>query len=199
MYSKSPWGGASGVADVDFSGTLSSTSPIGVAFEGLASTRTLVVLVVIASLASSDFSPDASAEAGTGAFIDSKISSKTLAILLFLGVAVVVLDGFDSPVTAGGLSTFGCSAVFSDFSSFTGLVLASIDMVGAVSMAEGAASTLLISFGTSIVPIGFGLHVKTSRHLHGLVGTVWYPSRDGSITIIQKSLWYPNSNCASSR
>jgi hypothetical protein len=37
------------------------------------------------------------------------------------------------------------------------------------------------------------------RHLHGLVGTVWYPSRDGSIMIIQNSLWCPNSNCASSR
>jgi hypothetical protein len=63
MYSKSPWGGASGAGDLDLSGTLSSTSPIGVAFEGTASARTLAVLAVIASLAVSDFSPVASAEA----------------------------------------------------------------------------------------------------------------------------------------
>jgi hypothetical protein len=68
------------------------------------------------------------AEAGTGAFTDSKTASNTLAILLFLGVAVVVLDGFDNPVTTRGLSTFGCSAAFSYSGSFTGPVLASIDI-----------------------------------------------------------------------
>jgi hypothetical protein len=91
----------------------------------------------------------------------SKASSKTLAILLFLGVAVVVVNGFDSPVIAGGLSTFGCSTAFSDSGSFTGSALASIDIAGVVFVAEGAASTLSISFGTLVVPIGFGLCVKT--------------------------------------
>jgi hypothetical protein len=84
-----------------------------------------------------------------------------LAILLFLGVVVVVVDSFDSPVTARGLSTFGCSAIFSDSGSFTRFALASTDMAGAVSMAEGVASALSISFGTSVVPIGFGLRVNT--------------------------------------
>jgi hypothetical protein len=72
-----------------------------------------------------------------------------------------IFDGFDGPITAGGLSTFGCSAAFSDSSSFTGPVLASIDIIGAISVAKGAPSALSISFGTSVVPIGFGLRVKT--------------------------------------
>jgi hypothetical protein len=97
----------------------------------------------------------------TGAFTDSKTASKTLAILLFLGVAVVGLDSFDSPVTAGGLSTFGYSTGFSDSGSFVGPVLASIDIAGAVSVAEGTPSAFSISFNTSVVPIGFGLRVKT--------------------------------------
>jgi hypothetical protein len=112
MYSKSPWGGASGARDLDFSRTLSSTNPIGTAFEGSASTRAVAMLAVIVSLASSYFSPDASVEAETGTFTDSKTASKMLAILLFLGVVVVVLNGFDSSITVGGLSTFGCSAAF---------------------------------------------------------------------------------------
>jgi hypothetical protein len=51
-----------------------------------------------------------------------------LAILLFFGVAVVVLNGFDNPVTAGELSTFRYSTAFSDSGSFTRPVLASIDI-----------------------------------------------------------------------
>jgi hypothetical protein len=161
MYSKSPWGCASGAGDVDFSGRLSSTSLTGAAFEGPASVRAVVVLAVITSLAYSDFLLDASAEAGVGAFMDSKITSKTLAILLFLGVAVVVVDSFGSPVIAEGLSIFGCSVVFSDSGSFTGSALASIDMARVDSVAKGAASALSISFGTSAIPIGFGLWVRT--------------------------------------
>jgi hypothetical protein len=87
-----------------------------------------------------------------------------VAILLFLGVAVVVLDGLGSPVTAGGLSTFGCSVAFSDSGSLTGPVLASIDNTGVVSVGKGTTSALSISFGTSVVPIGFGLRVKTLAH-----------------------------------
>jgi hypothetical protein len=100
---------------------------------------------IIVSFASLDFSPDASAVAGTGAFMDSKTASKTLAILLFLGVAVAVLDGLDNLVTTRGLSTFGCSAAFSDSGSFTGPVLASIDIAGVLSVAEGAPVGYLFS------------------------------------------------------
>jgi hypothetical protein len=107
------------------------------------------------------FSTDASSEEGVGAFTDSKTTSKTLAILLFCGVTVVVVDSFDSPVTAGGLSTFCCYAVFSDSGSITGFTLALVDMAGADFVPEGTASTLSISFDTLAVPIGFGLHVKT--------------------------------------
>jgi hypothetical protein len=92
--------------------------------------------------------------------MDSR-TSKMLAILLFLGVAIVEVDSFDSPVTTGGLSTFGCSVVFSDSGSFTRFTLASVDMAGADSVPEGTTSTLSISFGTSVVPIGFGLRVRT--------------------------------------
>jgi hypothetical protein len=84
-----------------------------------------------------------------------------LAILLFLGVAVVVFDGFGSPVTGGGLSTFGCSAIFYDSSSLTEPTLASIDITGVVSVANEAASALSISFDTSAIPMDFGLRVKT--------------------------------------
>jgi hypothetical protein len=93
--------------------------------------------------------------------MDSKTTSKTLAILLFLGAAVAVLDGLDSPVTAGVLSTFGYSGAFSDSGSLTKPVLASIDIAGAVSVAEGAPSALSISFSISAIPIGFSLRVKT--------------------------------------
>jgi hypothetical protein len=84
-----------------------------------------------------------------------------LAILLFLGVTIAVLDGFDIPIIARGLSTFGCSAAFYDSGSFTGPVLASINIARDVSVAEGAPSALSISFGTLAVPTGFGLFVKT--------------------------------------
>jgi hypothetical protein len=150
-----------GAGDLDFSGTLSSTSLIGTTFEGLASARAVAMLVAILSLASSEFSPDNLAEAETGAFTDSKTTSKTLAFLLFLGVTVLVLDGFDSSVTVGGLSTVGCSAAFSNSDSLTGFVLALIGNTGVVSMAEGATSTFSMSFDTSVVPKGFGLRVKT--------------------------------------
>jgi hypothetical protein len=63
--------------------------------------------------------------------MDSKTASKTLAILIFLGVVVVVVDKFVSPVTAVGLSTFGCSVVFSYSGFFTGFALASAGMAGA--------------------------------------------------------------------
>ena len=123
--------------------------------------RAVAVLAAVTSFASSDFWPDASAEAGVGAFTDSRTTSKTLAILLFLGVAVVVVDSFDNRVTVGGLSTFGCSAIFSDSCTFTGFTLPSVDMVGADYVPEGPASALSISIGTTVVPIGFGLRVRT--------------------------------------
>jgi hypothetical protein len=119
--------------------------------------RTLVVLAVVVSFDS----PDASVEAETCTFMDSKTASKMLAILLFFGVAVVVLDGFGSPDTAVGLSTLGCSATFSDSGSLTGPTLVLIVIAGAISVADGTTSTLSISFDTSAVSIGFGLRVKT--------------------------------------
>jgi hypothetical protein len=131
------------------------------ASEGPASARTLAMLAVVTSFASPDVSRDASAEAETGAITDSKTASKTLTILLFLGVAVIVLDGFGSPVTAAGLSTFGCSAAFPDSGSLAGSALASVDIAGAVSVAKRATSALSISLGTLAVPMGFGLGVKT--------------------------------------
>jgi hypothetical protein len=161
MYSKSPWRGASGEGDVEFSGRLSSISLTGAALEGPASVRAVVALAVVTSLASSDFLLDASEEARVGTFMDSKTTSKTIAILLFLGVAAAVVDSIDIPVIAGGLITFGYSAVFSDSGSFTGFTLASVDMAGADSIPEGAASALSVSFDTSVLPIGLSLRVRT--------------------------------------
>ena len=91
----------------------------------------------------------------------SKTASKTLAILLFLGVVVAVADSFGSAVT----STFGCSVAFSDSGYLTGSALASIGITGAISVAGGVASALSISFDTSTVPMGFGLRVKTLTFL----------------------------------
>jgi hypothetical protein len=102
-----------------FSGRLSSTSFSGAAFEG--------------PLASSIFLPEASVEVGGGVFIDSKTTSKTLAILLFLGVAVVVADSFGDAVT----SIYGCSATLSNFGSLVGSAIASVGIAGAVSVAGG--------------------------------------------------------------
>jgi hypothetical protein len=119
--------------------------------------RAVVALAVVTSLASSDFLPDALEEARVGTFMDSK----TIAILLFLGVAVAVVDSIDIPVIAGGLITFGYSVVFSDSGSFTGFTLASVDMAGADSIPEGAASALSVSFDTSVLPIGLSLRVRT--------------------------------------
>jgi hypothetical protein len=80
-----------------------------------------------------NFPPEASVEVGGGVFAYSKIASKTLAILLFLGVVVVVLDSFGKAV----INIFGCSATFSDSSSLAGSAIASIGIVGAISVAGG--------------------------------------------------------------
>jgi hypothetical protein len=84
-----------------------------------------------------------------------------LAILLFLGVAAERLDGFGSFVVAVGLSTFSCSAAFSDFGSSAGSIRVSIGMIGPDSMAERAVSTPSISFSTSAVSMCLSLRVKT--------------------------------------
>jgi hypothetical protein len=69
--------------------------------------------------------------AGVGIFIDSKTTSKTLAILLFLGVVVAVVDSFGNSATTEGLNNFGYSSVvFSISSSFTASALASASMAG---------------------------------------------------------------------
>jgi hypothetical protein len=100
------------------------------------------VLALTTSLASSIFSPEASAEARVGTCMDSKIASKTLPILLFLGVAIVVVDSFGSPATSEVLNTFGCYAVFFVPGSSTGFTLASVGMAGADSVATEIASAL---------------------------------------------------------
>jgi hypothetical protein len=108
------------------------------------------------------FPAEDSAETGVGIFTDSKTASRTLAIILFVGVVVAVADSFGNYVTVGQLSNFGCSSTVSfGPGSSTGPTLALIGITEATSMASGPASTLSISFGTSAVAIGFGLRVKT--------------------------------------
>jgi hypothetical protein len=79
-----------------------------------------------------NFSPEASAEVGGGVFTDSKRASKTLAILLFLGVVVVAADSFGNNV----IIIFGCSATFSDSGSLVGSAIASIGITRAVTVAR---------------------------------------------------------------
>jgi hypothetical protein len=67
----------------------------------------------------------ASVEARVDVFTYSITASIMLSILLFLGVVVGMLDGFDSSVVHGGLSVFNCSTAFSSFGSSVGFVLAS--------------------------------------------------------------------------
>jgi hypothetical protein len=108
---------------------------------------------VTTSLASSIFSLDTLTEAGVGVFMDYKTTSKTLAILLFLGVIVAVVDSFDNSVIAGGLNNFGCSAIFFVSDSFTGSALASTGIAGTVSVAKGAASALSINLTSSVIGV----------------------------------------------
>jgi hypothetical protein len=100
----------------------------------------------------------ASVEAGVDVFTDSITASSTLAILLFLGVATGMFDGFVSSVVHGGLSACNGSVVFSSFGSSVEFVLAStgIERPGSVTKA-----TLSLSFGTSVVSIHLGRCVKT--------------------------------------
>jgi hypothetical protein len=100
----------------------------------------------------------ASAEEGVDVFIDSITASSTLAILLFLGVAAWMLDGFSSSVVHGGLNAFNCSAAFSSFGSLAGFVLASTG-IGRPSSVRGAIPSL--SFGTLVVSMRLGRCVKT--------------------------------------
>jgi hypothetical protein len=129
--------------------------------EGPASAWIKEALALTASLASSIFSLEASTVVGVGAFMDFKTASKTLAILIFLRVPVVVVDSYSSPVTTRWLSTFESSTVFFVSDSFTGFALASAGMEGADSGPKGIASALSISFGTTVIPISFGLRVRT--------------------------------------
>jgi hypothetical protein len=119
---------------------------------------TLAATTYFVSLA---FPLEASAEAGADIFADSKTASNTLAILLFLGVAMETLDGFDSSVVIAGISTFGCSAAFSYFGSSAGSVWVSIGMIGLDYVAEGAVFAPSISLCTSTVSMHLGLCVKT--------------------------------------
>jgi hypothetical protein len=102
--------------------------------------------------------PRASAKAGVDVFTDSITLSSTLAILLFLGIAAGMLDGFDSSVAHGGLSAFNCYVVFSSFGSSVRFVLAltGIERPGSV-----AGATPSLSFGTSAASMRMGRRVKT--------------------------------------
>jgi hypothetical protein len=112
--------------------------------------------------------------------VDFKITSKTLAILLFLGVVVVAVDSFGNLVTVGGLNSFGCSSAIELFvsGSSTGPTLASIVTTGIISGAKGIASafsTISIFYVSSTAAVlskerGFGLRVKTLA-LFGLGAT----------------------------
>jgi hypothetical protein len=118
------------------------------------------VLAVIISVTSSPLLPEASAKEEGGVFTDSKIASKTLTILLFLGVHVVA-DSFGSAITIilGCSGTF--SATFSDSGSLAGSAMVSTGIAGTISLARGVVSALSINFGTSAVSMRLGLHVKT--------------------------------------
>jgi hypothetical protein len=65
--------------------------------------------------------------------VDFKTASKTLAILLFLGIVVVVAPdvNFGNSVTVEGFTSFGCS--------FAGPILDSTAAAGIVSGAKGIA------------------------------------------------------------
>jgi hypothetical protein len=130
--------GASGAGDLDFSGTLSFSNAISAIFEGPASAGAsegpasggvLATLATAVSLASLTYALRASAEVGADVFTDSKTTSSTLAILLFLGVITGTFDGFGNPIVPGGLNTFNKSAAFSNFGSLVGFVLASTGTV----------------------------------------------------------------------
>jgi hypothetical protein len=97
-------------------------------------------------------------EAGVDVFTDSITSSSTLAILLFLGVAAGMLDGFGSSIAHGGHSAFNGSTVFSSFGSLVTFVLAlaGIERLGSVIRVAPS-----LSFGTSTVSMRLGRRVKT--------------------------------------
>src|SRR5690242_11830513 len=90
--------------------------------------------------------------------MDSIIASRTLAILLFLGVAAGMLDGFGGSVARDELSAFNCSVVFSSFGSSVGFVLASTGIERHGSM---TGITTSLSFGTSTISMRLGRRVKT--------------------------------------
>jgi hypothetical protein len=93
------------------------------ASEGLASAGVCAMLASAAFFESLACVVRASTEAGVDVFTYSITASSTLAILLFLGVTTGMLDGFGSPTVHGGLNTFKCSVVFSNFGSSAGFLL----------------------------------------------------------------------------
>jgi hypothetical protein len=84
--------------------------------------------------------------------VDYKTASKTLAILLFLGVLVAVVDSFNNPVAIVGLNSFDySSAVFFVPGSSTGSTLTSTSIAKIVSRAKGITSALSTNFTFSVV------------------------------------------------
>jgi hypothetical protein len=159
--------GAPGVEDLDFSEAPAFSRIIGALSEGIALARTSegpTSEIVYAILALSDFFESlasvlcALAEAGVDVFTDSITESSTLAIVLFLGVAAGMFDGFGSSVAYGGLSALNCSAIFSTFGSSVAFVLASTSTERLGSEIGAAPS---ISFVMSAASMHLGRRVET--------------------------------------
>jgi hypothetical protein len=119
---------------VGFSGRLSSVRFSGIASEGPASAWADVLAVIISGT-SLVLLPEASSEEGGNIFTDSRIASKTLAILLFLGVPVVA-GSFGSTITFifGYSGTF--SATFSGSGSLAGSAIVPIGTTGTIYMSR---------------------------------------------------------------
>jgi hypothetical protein len=154
---QAPWEDALGAGAKGFSGRLSSVSFSGTTSEEPASAWAEVLVVIIFGT-SSVLLPEASLEEEGGVFTNCRTTSKTLAILLFSGVPVV-LGSFDNIATF----IFGCSSTFyvTGTSSLAGSAIIPVGTTGIASMAGGVVSTLSLSFGTSAVSMRLSRCVKT--------------------------------------
>jgi hypothetical protein len=121
---------------VGFSGRLSSVRFSGIASEGPASAWADVLAVIISGT-SLVLLPEASSEEGGNIFTDSRIASKTLAILLFLGVPVVA-GSFGSTITFifGYSGTFSATFSGSGSGSLAGSAIVPIGTTGTIYMSR---------------------------------------------------------------
>jgi hypothetical protein len=133
---------------VRFSGTISEGPT-------LAWAEVLAVVIFGTSLV---LLPKASTQEEGGVFTDSRTASKTLSILRFLGVSVVI-GSFGNIVAF----IFGCSGTFSvtGSGSLARSAVTPVGTIGMASIAGGVVSTFSLSFGTSAVSMRLGRRVKT--------------------------------------